>query len=124
MKDPTKEMQELKESLEIKEEEIKQKQLEYIQKQKKEKEDKLLNKKIVFLFDKQMEIDSKNFETISKVCDESNIYIFSLDNLELNYNNIKVVNIELNDDDFVQDKIHLTKEANNKLLSKIEQEIN
>ena len=91
-----------------------------IKKLKEEKEEDLLNKKLFFVFDNQSKIEKKDYEEIIKICENNSIYIISTNNLELNYDNVKIININFHEDDYVYDKIHLTKEANEKLINEID----
>ena len=86
-------------------------------------ENNTLSYNIVLGFDKTLSLTKEDYLNIIHKLDNHMIYIISLDNLDIDSNFVKVININLNDEDLMVDKIHLTNEANNKLLEIINSEV-
>ena len=86
--------------------------------------DNSLNDILFFVFDNQIKLEKKDYEKIIELCKDKTIYIVSMDNLEFNYDNVNIINLNIVKDDYTYDKIHLNDKANERLISLIENEIN
>ena len=80
-----------------------------------------LNKKIIFVFDEQSNITESNYKDLITKYSDNEIYIISLTKLNLEYDNVKIIELELTEDDYLSDKVHLNKNGNNKLVNKIKE---
>ena len=83
--------------------------------------DSKLNNKLIFVFDKESKITKSNYEELINKYSDHSIYIISLNKLDLNYDNTKIIELELTPDDYLSDKIHLSKSGNTKLVNKIKE---
>ena len=83
--------------------------------------DSKLNNKLIFIFDKESKITKSNYEELINKYSDHSIYIISLNKLDLNYDNTKIIELELTPDDYLSDKIHLSKSGNTKLVNKIKE---
>ena len=88
-----------------------------------EKENNTLNQKLVFAFDKQNNLTKEQYKKIIKLCEDSEIYIVTIDDLEITGDNVKIIKIVLDKDDIMSDKIHITKNGNKKIVEKIVTEL-
>ena len=91
---------------------------------KKDLKKNTLNDRLVFVYDKESELTKKDYKKIAKLCKNQEIYIISLDNMKIKEDNVTVINLNLDDDDYLKDKIHLKDKTNNKLIKKINKVIN
>ena len=81
---------------------------------------KMLNDKLVFIYDKQSKLKEDDYKEIANLCKDKKVYIVVLDDSEINIDNITVINLNLTKDDYLHDKIHLTDKANDKLIKEID----
>ena len=83
--------------------------------------DKKLNNKIILVFDDKSKISEINYNELIEKYQDKTFYIISLKHLNLNYDNANVLELILNEDDYLSDKIHLNEEGNKKLVAKIKE---
>lgn len=83
------------------------------------KNDSKLPNKLVFVFDNQAKININDYKKIIEVFNEHTFYIVSLNSLKLEGDNINIIELNLDEDDYLSDKIHLSKKGNKKLKEKI-----
>ena len=88
---------------------------------KKLENDSKLNNKLIFIFDDESNITEDNYKELINKYNNHEIYIITLKKLNLNYDNVKVLKLDLNEEDYLSDKIHLSKIGNNKLVEKIKE---
>ena len=86
--------------------------------------DNSLNYKVVFAFDKTLNLNQKEYESLIDLCKDHEIYILNLNNkLNLENYNVKVIDfyndLEKNNEYLMVDKIHLTPLGNEALANKI-----
>ena len=82
--------------------------------------DQNLSKKLVFVFDNQSNITAKDYEKIANTYSDHNIYIISLKPLNINADNVKIIELKLDDKDYLGDEIHLNHQGNKKLLEQLD----
>ena len=83
-----------------------------------------LNKKLFFIFDDQSKISEANYKELAEKYSNHEIYIITLKKLNLNADNVNIIELELTEDDYLSDKVHLNKNANKKLVDKIKELLN
>lgn len=88
-----------------------------------EKENNTLNQKLVFAFDKQNNLTKEEYKKIIKLCEDRDIYIITLDDIDIIEDNVKIIKINLDKEDIMSDKIHITKSGNKKIVEKIVTEL-
>ncbi|MBQ6494726.1 MAG: acyltransferase family protein [Bacilli bacterium] len=87
--------------------------------------DNNLSYNIVFIFDNSFNITLKEYQDLSKICKDYNIYILTLKKISID--NIKTIDfskeLEQNNNYLMPDRIHLTKEGNMALSNIIKENI-
>lgn len=92
---------------------------------KSKKENNLLEKRIVFMFDKNDNISLKQYNKLIELCDGYQIYICDISGKELKFNNknVKVIDfndeLKMNEDYYMFDKVHLSDTGIKALVNKI-----
>lgn len=81
--------------------------------------DQNLSKKLVFVFDNQSNISVKDYEKIAYTYQENIIYIVSLKPLNINLENVKIIELKLDEKDYLGDEIHLNNQGNKKLIEQL-----
>ena len=91
---------------------------------------KVLDYKIVFMFDKEISISKKEYQKLIDLCIGHEIYIcnFTLKDFSFSSDNVKVINfydeLQKHDDYLLLDKIHLSKKGIIALVEKLFDELN
>lgn len=81
--------------------------------------DKKLSKKLVFMFDSQSNIKLDDYIKLANTYKDNEIYIISLKDIKIDNKNVTVVKLDLNEEDYLNDGIHLSKSGSDKLLDTI-----
>ena len=76
-----------------------------------------LNKKLVFIFDKDNNYTKEEYEEIIKICKNNNIYILNTNNISIEQENVKLINFNITKSDLMDDGIHLKNETNKKMIN-------
>ncbi len=90
----------------------------------KDKEENILNDKIVFVFDKNFVITKEQYKELIDICNEKEIYILSLDNLEIDNEKVKIIKPRLNKDNYLGDESHISKSGYNTIIKEIVNNLN
>lgn len=78
-----------------------------------------LNKKLVFVLDKNNNYTKEQYEEIIKLCKNSNIYILNTNNINIEYKNVTMIEFNITRNELMDDGIHLKDETNNKMINTI-----
>ena len=82
-----------------------------------------LNKKLVFVLDKDNNYTKDEYEEIIKICKNNNIYILNTNNINIQYKNVKLIDYNITKSDLMDDGIHLKEESNIKMINIISNNI-
>ncbi len=83
-----------------------------------------LNHQVILAFDKSLNLSESEYRKLSELLKEYQVYIVLINNFTNNkfeFNNIKNIEISLDDSMLMADKIHLTKEGNNFLIASLKE---
>ncbi len=87
-----------------------------------------LTHRVIFAFDNSSELTNENYQSLVDLCGEREVYIVKMGKDELNINNATIIDFykEINENPkyLMVDKIHLTKEGNKALKTKIVENLN
>lgn len=83
-----------------------------------------LNNKIIFVFDNNSNIIESNYKEIINKYSNHEIYIVTTNKLNLDFDNVRILELEFNEEDYLSDKVHLNKSANKKLVAQIKELLN